>query len=203
MTHQWYSVLLSTHGRFDAAIAQARRAWELDPLSAGVTAYQLVVATWAERLAEEWFEELRTLVEIEPDPGIGRLFLGYAFALAGKYGDAIDVLQAYARLAGSSPLAYALLAYAQGRGGDRDAARQALDELHAAAARHPVPAWYFAMVHTGLGESDEAFSWLDRAVVERAGMLANLGVDQTFDPLRGDARFGALLRRIGLPAGPA
>jgi serine/threonine-protein kinase len=51
-----------------------------------------------------------------------------------------------------------------------------------------------------LGDSGEAFSWLDRAVVERAGLLSYLAVDPTFDPLRGDARFDALLRRIGLAA---
>jgi hypothetical protein len=73
-------------------------------------------------------------------------------------------------------------------------------ELEAAAGHRHVAASFFAMVHTGLGERDEAFAWLDKAVAERDGLLAHLGVDQTFDLLRGGARFDALLRRIGLVA---
>ena len=73
-------------------------------------------------------------------------------------------------------------------------------ELEAAAGHRHVAAGFFAMVHTGLGERDEAFAWLDKAVAERDGLLAHLGVDQTFDLLRGDARFDALLRRIALAA---
>jgi TolB-like protein len=199
-THQWYSILLSTQGRFDASLAEARRSWELDPLSPGINAYQIVVASFARRLAEPGIEELCKLFEIESDLSVGRLFLGYAYASAGRYGDAIDVLQAFTSLDGCHPLAHAAVGYARARSGDRDAAHRALGELHAAAGRRHVPAWYFAMVHTGLGDSGEAFSWLDRAVVERAGLLAHLGVDPAFDPLRGDARFDALLRRIGLAA---
>ncbi|HEV3456407.1 MAG TPA: protein kinase [Thermoanaerobaculia bacterium] len=198
MTHQWYSVFLMTQGRFDTAIAEAQRAWELDPLSPGINAYQVVVAGWAKRFPEQEAEELYKLVELEPELSVGRLFLGYAYTLAGKYGDAIDVLQAFASPHGGHPLAWAGVAYSRGRSGDRDAARRALGELHAAAGQRHVSAWYFAMVHAGLGESDEAFSYLDQAVAERAGLLAHLGVDQAFDPLRGDARFDALLRRIGL-----
>jgi hypothetical protein len=54
-----------------------------------------------------------------------------------------------------------------------------------------------ALIYVGLGDADEAMSWLNRAYEARfnASILLRLG----FDPLRSDARFRDLLRRIGLP----
>jgi len=200
MTHMWYAVLLSTQGRFDEALAEARRAWELDPLSPSVNAIQVVVAAWAQRLADPWIEDLCKLFEIEPDVSVRRIFLGYVYAVAGRYGDAVEMLRTLARLDSSSPFAYAIFGYARARGGDGDAARRVLGELQAAAGQRHVSAWHQALVQTGLGESDQALSCLDRAVEERASFVIHLGVDPAFDPLRGDARFDALLRRIGLAA---
>jgi len=51
---------------------------------------------------------------------------------------------------------------------------------------------------TGLGEKDEAFSWLDRALAVRDAHLGLVGAEPAFDPLRSDARFAALLRRLNL-----
>jgi TolB-like protein/tRNA A-37 threonylcarbamoyl transferase component Bud32 len=202
MTHLWYCVLLSVPGSFDRALAEARRAWELDPLSPSINAIQIVVAAWAKRLADPGSDELCQLFEIEPDLSVRRVFLGYAYAGTGRYGDAVEMLRTLAGLDGGSPFAHAILGYAHARGGDRDAARRVLGELQMAAGQRHVSAWNLALVHTGLGESDEAFSCLDQAIEERASFVVHLGVDPAFDPLRGDVRFDALLRRLGLPAGP-
>jgi hypothetical protein len=57
-----------------------------------------------------------------------------------------------------------------------------------------------ALIAVGLGDHDQAFGWLEKAFEERAQMLSELNAEPAFDPLREDARFTDLLRRIGLAA---
>ena len=59
-----------------------------------------------------------------------------------------------------------------------------------------------ALIHTGLGEHEEAFEWLERAYQERNGWMAFLQVEPRFDPLRDDPRFQDLLRRMNFPSEP-
>jgi hypothetical protein len=57
-----------------------------------------------------------------------------------------------------------------------------------------------ALVSIGIGEHEQAFRWLERGYQDRAQMLSELYAEAAFDPLRSDARFADLLRRVGLPA---
>jgi len=65
-----------------------------------------------------------------------------------------------------------------------------------ASSRYVTP-YGFALVHAGLGESDEAFGWLSRAVDDRSHWLVWLSLDPRFTDLRADSRFRATLARIG------
>jgi hypothetical protein len=58
-----------------------------------------------------------------------------------------------------------------------------------------MPYW-MALIHTGLGERDEAFRWLDMALEERSAWLAYVRVDPRLDYLRPDPRFQDLLERM-------
>jgi hypothetical protein len=49
-----------------------------------------------------------------------------------------------------------------------------------------------------LGNADSAFEWLDKAVADRSNWLVWLKLDPRFGSLRGQPRFDALLRRVGL-----
>ena len=70
--------------------------------------------------------------------------------------------------------------------------------LDLAAIRHVSP-YHFAIVHTALGETDEAFARLEEAYAMRSEALVWLKVDPRLDPLRSDPRFIGLLQRVGLP----
>ena len=63
-----------------------------------------------------------------------------------------------------------------------------------------VSPYHFALIHTGLGESDLAFEWLEKAFQERNARLTFELSERTFDGLRSDLRFQDLVRRIALPS---
>jgi hypothetical protein len=54
-------------------------------------------------------------------------------------------------------------------------------------------------VHIGLGDTDRAFEWLQKAIEARDWQMGMLKVEPAFDGLRSDPRFAALLERVGLP----
>ena len=60
-----------------------------------------------------------------------------------------------------------------------------------------MPAYYFALVHAGLGEHAQALRYLERAYEERSTVLAYLLIDPRLAPLRDDPRFLTLARRLG------
>jgi hypothetical protein len=72
-----------------------------------------------------------------------------------------------------------------------------LSELRTAAAKGYVPSYWFALVHAGLGQRDQALRYLERAYQERSTVLAYLLIDPRLAPLRSDPRFLALARRLG------
>jgi len=91
------------------------------------------------------------------------------------------------------------LGLALGRAGRTDEAREVLGELQAAADRQVyVPPTSFAWTHLGLGEVDNTFFWLGRAVEASDRMMVPIQLYWFLDPLRDDRRFADLLRRMKL-----
>ena len=105
------------------------------------------------------------------------------------------------RISGEGTVLSALLGHAQALAGNRAEAIKIIARLQEQSARQYVPAFNIALIYAGLGENDLAFEWLDRAFDERSSWLVSLNVEPMLDSLRPDARFAALLRRIGLASG--
>ena len=82
--------------------------------------------------------------------------------------------------------------------GRRPEALKVLDELHRRRQRGYVPAAAFLNAYLRLGDKEEAFTWLGRAVEERSNIIQFLKVHPFLDPLRGDPRFAGFLRRANL-----
>ncbi len=83
----------------------------------------------------------------------------------------------------------------QGRESD---ARKILAELNRVSKTKYIAPYFFAVIEGALGEKDQAFAWLEKGFNGRDPYLARLRVDVAMDPLRSDARFKALLKRVGL-----
>ena len=188
---------LEIMGRFDEAKAERQRALELDPLSPifnmayGATLYFA-------RQDDEAIAQFEKTINLEPRFVETYFFLGQAYEQKKMYGEAIAAIQKGMTQAERHPQLIAALGYAYALSGDRDKANKILDELREISKQRYISPYLFAIVYAGLGDKDQTFAWLDKAVQDPSSFLIWLKVEPLFDPLRADPCFQALLRRVGL-----
>jgi tetratricopeptide (TPR) repeat protein len=194
--HQWYGrLLLPMVGEFDRAIAEEKRALELDPVSPIISTDLGTVYTLARRY-DEAIAQLRDTVEMHPQFHRGHWELGCALELKGATGEAIAEYRKAFELS-DNPVVLALLAHAEVSIGKQSEARQILGQLTEEAKTRYVPAYAFAVIHLALGEKNQALDWLEKAARDHAGPYIYLiKVDPYLDPLRGDPRFETLVSAI-------
>jgi tetratricopeptide (TPR) repeat protein len=142
--------------------------------------------------------QLSRVVEIEPNYANAYLYRGLAYEQKGMWKEAIADLEKSERL-DDSLRSIAMLGEAYALAGDKTRARQILGEVQGRAKREHVSPLYPAIIHTGLGDRDMAFSELNAAVEERTTDILGIKVVAFYDPLRSDQRFASLIRRVGLP----
>ena len=196
MAHLWYGLgPLSAMGEFDRAIAEEKRALELDPVSPIINADLGTVYTLARRY-DEAIAQLRDTVEMNPQFYGGHRCLGWALELKGATDEAIAEYHKAFEL-GDDPMLLAMLAHAEASIGKQNQARQILGQLTEEAKARYVPAYAFAVIYLALGEKDHALDWLEQAARDHDGFYINLiKVEPFLDPLRGDPRFETLVSRI-------
>ncbi len=97
---------------------------------------------------------------------------------------------------GSPAFASAWLAYAYGASGDRTRAQAELEDLKKLSLRGSVTSFNLALVSLGMGDHARAVSYLEQAHASASQWLCWLKGDRTFDPLRSDPRFAALMRKL-------
>ncbi|HEV7842249.1 MAG TPA: tetratricopeptide repeat protein [Pyrinomonadaceae bacterium] len=195
--HDGYGFLLKATGRNEEAIRASQRALELEPLSL----FANVSLAWAYYFARDYeraIEQAHKALEMSPRFDFAHWIVGVALARQGKLDESIAALNQAVILTGGALTHEAHLGYAYALAGRLEEARQVLADLAEIAEGRYVSAYYFAIIHLGLGEHEQTFKWLERAVDERAGFLAFIAVEPMFDPLRSDARLASLLKRMGL-----
>jgi TolB-like protein len=196
--HMWYGENLSTLGRHDEAIGEATRADEIEPASLDISR-GVGARLYQARRYDKAIEQLRKTLELDPTHDQTRYILGLTYVAAARFDEGIRELTQSVGLSGGSPTTLGALGYAYARAGRNDDARNTIEELTALSKRRYVSPYNIALIYAGLRDDDQAFGWLERAYAERSSRLTYLRVLPEFDGLRSDRRFGALLRRIGLP----
>jgi serine/threonine-protein kinase len=188
-----YSRFLASRRRLDEAIAQLGRAVELDPLSLPLQTNRALLDYFAGRY-DEAERRLREVLKSDSTDGLAKWGLGLVAEQQGRLNEAIAVLEP---ISGSSLLRKSSLGHAYAVAGKTTRARSILTTLTSEAAQHYVPSYWFALVHAGLGEGDQALRYLERAYEERSTVLAYMQIDPRLAPLRNNPRFLALARRLG------
>ena len=194
--HDQFGLGLAFQGRFEEAIAEGRRAAELDPLSPQVPLDNSIGLAWQGQY-QAAKEQARRAADLDPTFFFPPWENGWIDIQAGKVKDAIPQFQK-AKAMESPAFVSAWLAYAYGASGDRARALAELEELKKLSLRGSVTAFNMALVSLGSGDHARAVAYLEQAYASDTQWLGWLRNDRTFDPLRSEPRFVALMRKLGL-----
>jgi DNA-binding SARP family transcriptional activator/Flp pilus assembly protein TadD len=194
LAHHRYGLYLMYRARFDEAQQVLEEALAFDPLAASVNMNLGRLHLSAHR-AQRAVPLLQTAVELSPQLALAHEQLGHAYLQLNASAEALAAFRRTAELSG--PRGATRLAYALAATGDHAAATKLARELadRPDAVAHAIG---LAMAHSGLGDRDGAFAWLDRAYAERDAFLHTIKVSAAFEPLHVDPRWESLLQRIGL-----
>ena len=196
--HHWYSMYLALRGRKEQALAEAEKAYELDPLSPVVGAYLAKILQEAGQY-DKAIEQAKKTLDLEPDSAVTHAVLGIVYEDKRMYAEAITEYKTALQLGGPPGEMRGLLGYAYAVSGNRTDAEKIIAELRALWPGHTHAALDLAVVFSGLGDKENALSWLEKAQEMHVSDLIGIGNDSHFVELRSDRRFQALMQRLGVP----
>jgi TolB-like protein/DNA-binding winged helix-turn-helix (wHTH) protein/Tfp pilus assembly protein PilF len=196
--HDWYSYYLMAMGRFDEAWREVNRAHELDPLSVTVST-DIGFNYFYRRNYDEAINQLRTTLSLSPKFPLAHLWLGRAYQQKKMYAEAVDEFNKTDAALPGWVVTIAGMGNAYGEWGHKVEAEQVLVRLNEMARAKYVTPYGIALVYAGLGDKNEAFVWLNKAVEGRSHWLVWLNRDPRWDRLRSDSRFDELKKRVALP----
>jgi serine/threonine-protein kinase len=198
LAHEWYGSMLVGTGRFEEGLKEARRAEELDPLSARA----MTLTAWSIYQARHFNDALakaQQIIHHDKNFPQGYFQLGNCLEQMGRPEEAVEALEKSIRLMPDSTLPQYALCFALVAAGRKGRAREVLNELKKSAENGYVKPYFMAMAHAALDERDAAFELFERAFAERDHWLLWFCTEPKLDPLRSDIRFIKLTRRLNNP----
>lgn len=183
-------------GRMEEAAAEMEYVLEVDPLWVFARGW-LSCMYWLGRQYGRGLEQARLMIEINPAYYMGYFHLAVT-SLNGDLHTGVENMRRATELSGNSPLMLGWLSQALARSGDTTEARAILEGLTRMVRQTYVPPTGFAWIHLALGDIDEGFRWLDRAVDGHDPFIVPFKTYPFLDPIRSDPRYHAILKRIHL-----
>jgi non-specific serine/threonine protein kinase len=172
---------------------ECKRAVEHNPYDSGLFACLGWHEVWAGDYPKA-IEDTRRALALDASNGWASLIMGWAYEQLGRYRESMSAMQKF----DDSSLRTSATAHLFAASGNRPAAGVLLSELLEKSKKKYVSAYDIAIVYTGLGETEPAFDWLNKAYEEESGFMPYLNLDPRFKPLHADMRYHELLRRMGL-----
>jgi tetratricopeptide (TPR) repeat protein len=185
-------------GRHKEALAEVKRAQELDPLSPIINAYAGMVFFNARRY-DEAIAQLQSTLELNAEFYPAHYYLGGVYEQEKRYAEAISEYQKAITLQPDDiklPLCLACVYAAEGK---RPEAVNILSHMEELSMRRCVPSYTMALAYAALGDAGRAFARLQKAYENREVEVIFLKVSPPNDRLRSDPRFQDLLRRMNFP----
>ena len=198
--HHDYAHFLLAVGRRAESVAETERARQLDPANPMLT----TCTGWHSLFDKQFDAALARSNESQMMmPNFwAQIVGGWARLGKGQNDSAVTAMRQAAALSKDLPFADAALAHALAKAGKTAEARRLLDALLQQSLRGYVSAYDIAIVYAGLGDNDQAITWLRKAIGERSMFVVHMTWDARLDGLRADPRFQALVNQLGAPSTP-
>ena len=196
--HQWLATFLLAAGRAEEALDEISLAHAREPLSRAINTDLGFIHYYSGRY-DEAIRQLDSVLDMDPEFPAAHLWRGRSLQELGQYDAAIAAFQRVDEQLKGWPVSIAARGHVQAVCGRTAAARETMAELRQLATRKFVTSYGIALVYAGLGETDAAFTWLDRAFEERSHWLVWLRLDPRWGRMRSQARFKEHVARLDYP----
>jgi serine/threonine-protein kinase len=194
----WYSLYFMSSGKFEEALAEIRKAQEIDPISPIINMDVGSILQYARRY-DESIRQVQEVLELDEHFVIAYVVLAFNYDLKDMHKEAIATIQKAREIAGDFPMILAAVGYVLGKAGEKESAEEILQELLELSTREDVylSPLYIALVYTGLGNIDNAVDWVEKAYEDRSSYLVYMNVDPKAAPLRASPRFTRIMEKMG------
>ncbi|HQZ16463.1 MAG TPA: winged helix-turn-helix domain-containing protein [Vicinamibacteria bacterium] len=189
--HLWSALFHALHGDTLRALAAAKEATAIDPISLKV----VVGSGFHLYLSQQYEPDLDPLLralELEPEFAVALWALGLACDQLGRFEQAESAHRAAVLHSGSSPAMESNLARSLALAGKRSEAASLLERLRA----EGLAPYRVATVETALGENARAIASIERAFALKDPWLVVLKVDPMLDAIRKDRRIVAIQKEV-------
>jgi len=193
--HHWYAEHLAFEGRFDEAFAEMQHALQLDPLSL-IMKSDLGVFYYFARQYDRAIAQLHEVIEMEPTFSRAHMIV-FPYLETGRADEALADIEERKK-AGANFWLLSQEGQVYARTNRVELAQRALEEAKKSSPKESTDPMVFVGAYVALKDDNRALAYLNEAVAQHSPGLTSLKVDPMFDPLRSDARFQAILSRVGL-----
>ena len=195
-THHWFATgVLFYTGQLTRALAEMKRARELDPLSLIINSNLGVAYIYNGRL-DDAVVQLRKTIELDNNFIPAHMEYALALVLQNKSSDAVTECEKAVSMT-DDPNRIGLLGYLYGRAGRKDEARNTLEKLRQLRTQRYILAYSLALASLGVNDKSEAIKWLEQGYKDRDGEnIGKIRIDPLLYALHGDPRFEALAEKI-------
>ncbi len=194
----YYGYFLAYLGRFEEAVRAAQRAVDIDPLDERIRRFLGWVYYHARRY-DEAIEIFARVIKAYPNDVLSNEYLLTSYFCKNMRKEALAQAEKLMTLpdAEADHTILSFTGYVYGALGEKRKAKDHLEKMLLLAQKGFVDPQAVAFVYVGLGDINLALEYIERAY-EQGTFLAQIKVEPALDPLRGEPRFQAILKKIGL-----
>ena len=193
--HLFYAHALSNTGKHQEALSEVKLARELDPLFAFTGALEGQFLFHAGK-HDEALDRLQKTLELNPNFWMPYSFSALVYIDKKMYPEALAAARKARALSAASTFSIGLESYTLAKMGNREEAEKVLREMLEIERTRGMPPTHLATAYNGLGDTETALDWLEKAFAERDPKMTFLKVDPKWNNLRSSPRFIELMRRM-------